>query len=234
MEIRTLLVDDEYLGMNLLEGYLKRQGGFEIIGKLESPIEAMQLMNSQPIDLLFLDIQMPEISGPNMLRALPKPPVTIFTTAYDNFALEAFDLNVVDYLRKPVPFDRFVQALNKALQVLDPVLPDSPLPSAPRNYLTLKNEGKWTRVSYDEIIYIEGLREYVKIVTTAGNFVVLKTLLNLSEELPDDKFIRIHKSYIASLAHIRSLEGNTLLVGGKALPLSRERKKEILARIFEP
>lgn len=234
MEIRTLLVDDEYLAMNLLEGYLKRSGGFKIVGKLESPIEAMQLMNSQAIDLLFLDIQMPEISGPNMLRALPKPPVTIFTTAYDSYALEAFDLNVVDYLCKPFSFERFVQALDKARLILDPEQSDAPQPSAPRNFITLKNEGKWTKVSHDEIIYIKGLREYVKIFTTAGNFVVLRTMKNLSEELPDEKFIRIHKSYIASLDHIRSLEGNSLIVGGEALPLSRDRKKEILARIFQP
>lgn len=235
MEIKTLLIDDEYLALNLLEGYLKRVNGYEIVAKLESPIEALQILNSQQVDLLFLDIQMPEISGPNMLKTLSNPPVTIFTTAYDNYAIEAYNLNVVDYLCKPFSFNRFVQALNKASTILNPPhsVHNAAAPAKENtDFLSFKTEGKWIKIKYGDILYIQGLREYVKIFTTKGNHTVLQTLKTLVEELPEERFMRVHKSYIAAIDRIASLEGNMLVVNGEKIPVSRERKKEILSKVF--
>lgn len=245
MDIRTLLVDDEYLALDLLEEFLGRMPGYHIVAKLESPIEALKVLQSEPIDLLFLDIQMPVLSGANLLRSFPNPPVTIFTTAYENYAVEAFELNVVDYLQKPFSFSRFVQALNKANLFLKasrvievPPVPASTPPapedaSAPRLFLTIKAEGKLIRVFYDEIHYVEGLREYVKVVTDRGNFVMLESLKKLTEQLPQDSFMRIHKSYIAALDRVEALEGNMLIVAGASLPVSRDRKQEIVNKAFK-
>lgn len=235
MKIRTLLVDDEYLALDLLEEFLSRVSGFHIVAKLESPLEALRILQSEPIDLMFLDIQMPVLSGSNLLRSLPQPPATIFTTAYDEYAVEAFELNVIDYLRKPFSFDRFAQAVHKATLHLKRQDEESALlasSTSSKEYLTLKMEGKLVRVNFSELLYIEGLREYVKVVTTRGNYVVLESLKNLSAKLPEDQFMRIHKSYIASLDKIEALEGSSLVVAGFSIPVSRDRKQELIDRSF--
>jgi len=233
--IRTLLVDDEYLALDLLEEFLGRLHGYEIVAKLESPLEALRVLQSESIDLMFLDIQMPVLSGANLLRSIPTPPVTIFTTAYDEYAVEAFELNVVDYLRKPFSFNRFVQAANKASLFLKEAQKGTPPPAVPahsKEFITLRMDGKLVKVQHDEILYIEGLREYVKVVTSRGNFVVLESLKNLTEALPEDRFMRIHKSYIASLDKIEALEGNSLTLAGVRIPVSRERRQELVKRSF--
>jgi len=235
MMIKTLLLDDEYLALDLLEEFLSRLDGYEIVAKLESPVEALKVLQLESIDLMFLDIQMPVLSGANLLRSIPNPPVTIFTTAYDDYAVEAFELNVVDYLRKPFSFNRFVQAVNKASQFLNKPVNDSPTENQQvdaREFLTFRMEGKLVRINFEEIIYVEGLREYIKIITTRGNFVVLESLKNLSQTLPEDRFMRIHKSYITSLEKIEALEGNMLIVAGTKIPVSRERKQELVKRSF--
>ncbi len=233
--IRTLLVDDEYLALDLLEEFLGRLHGYEVVAKLESPLEALRVLQSESIDLMFLDIQMPVLSGANLLRSIPTPPVTIFTTAYDEYAVEAFELNVVDYLRKPFSFNRFVQAANKASLFLKEARKETPPPAVPAHskaFITLRMDGKLVKVQHDEILYIEGLREYVKVVTSRGNFVVLESLKNLTEALPEDRFMRIHKSYIASLDKIEALEGNSLILAGVRIPVSRERRQELVKRSF--
>lgn len=231
---KVLLVDDEYLALQLLESYLIQFDHFEILGKEKSPITALNLLRNQEVDLLFLDIQMPGLNGNDLLRSLPNPPVTIYTTAYPDYALEAFDLNVVDYLLKPIPFERFVKATNKAMELLEGKKREEAgeKEEAHKNYIAVKVDGKMVRIPLQDILYIEGLKEYVKIICAQKKFVTLDTMKRLEEILPSDKFMRVHKSYIVAIDKIQALNGNMLELGAIQLPISRNSKDEILKRIF--
>lgn len=227
---RVLLVDDEYLALDLLENYVRQVPDLEVVGRYKSPVAALAALQQQPVDLLFLDIQMPGLSGTNFLRTLERPPVTIFTTAYSQHAVEAFDLNAVDYLLKPFSFERFLQALNKARTQLERRYPVSPSPA--QATMTVRVDGKLVRVLLDDILYIEGLKEYVRIVCANERLVTLERLKNLEDQLPADRFLRIHKSYIVAKDKVHSLEGQLLDVAGHRIPVSRQRREEVVAKLF--
>ncbi|MFQ5446813.1 MAG: LytR/AlgR family response regulator transcription factor, partial [Saprospiraceae bacterium] len=177
--IKTLLVDDEYLALNLLEEFIKNVPDLEIVDKVKSPVHALEVLSSEPIDLMFLDVQMPTLSGNNLLKTLKNPPVTIFTTAYSQYAIEAFDLNAVDYLLKPFSFERFLQAVNKARELLRlqaaGQYPATTVETPPteRPFYTARVDGKIVKIFLDEILYIEGLKEYVRFICQPGKYVVL-------------------------------------------------------------
>ncbi len=234
MPIKILLVDDEYLALNLLENYIQQLPDLEIVRKVKSPLEALEVLNGQPVDLLFLDIQMPMLSGNNLLKSLPDPPLTIFTTAYDSYALEAFDLNVVDYLLKPFSFERFVQAVQKARPLLQKTANEVPEPisNSDPDFFTIKVDGAIRKVHYDDILYIEGLKEYVRIVCTQERLVTLERLKNLETALPPGRFLRVHKSFIVAVDKVRALEGNQLEIGTQKIPISRNRRDEVVRLIF--
>lgn len=236
-KIRVLIVDDEYLAMNIIENFLQHLEEFEIVAKVKSPIAALTLLQEQAIDLLFLDIQMPTLSGNQLLRSLKNPPVTIFTTAYTDYAIEAYDLNVVDYLLKPFSFERFLQAIQKAKEQLNsaqtpaPPLPDGPAPTG-KDFFSVKVDGKVQKIKFDEILFIEGLKEYVRIVCQSGKYVTLESLRNLEEILPAGKFLRVHKSYIVAIGKVNALNGNMLEIGPVKIPVSRDKKEEVLKAVF--
>lgn len=231
--IKILLVDDEYLALNLLEEFIKKVPDLEVIGKLKSPMQALKLLQETTVDLLFLDIQMPTLSGNNLLKTLKNPPLTIFTTAYNDYAIEAFELNVIDYLLKPFSFERFLQAVMKAkerLQFLEnPMLITS---EQNRDFFSIKSDSKVIKIYFDDILFIEGLKEYVRIVCHDARFVTLESLKNLEELLPRDNFIRVHKSYIIAKNKAQSLEGNLLEIGKHKIPISRSKRDEIVEWIF--
>jgi len=207
-KIRTLLVDDEFLALNLLEQFITQLPDFEIIAKTKSPLEALQILNSQQIEVLFLDIQMPSLSGNNLLRTLNNPPVTIFTTAYADYAPEAFDLNAVDYLLKPFSFERFLQAVNKArtqLQQQKPGTPANASNAGSPDFFAVKVDGKVQKIFFKDILYIEGLKEYVRLHCTSNRHVTLESLKNLETILPADQFLRVHKSYIVAKTKVSGL-----------------------------
>lgn len=230
--IRTLLVDDEYLALNLLEAYAQQVPELELVGKEKLPMKALERLQNEPIDLLFLDIQMPILSGNNLIKILPNPPLVVFTTAYAEYAIEAFNLNVVDYLLKPFPFERFLQAVQKARQLMN--ARQSPgSPPADVNFLSLKVDGKLVKVALDDILYIEGLKEYVRFVCTGNRkYVTLESLRNLEEQLPAQQFSRVHKSYIVAHNKVGALDGNMLEVGTVKIPISRGKRDEIVEEIF--
>ena len=230
--IRTLLVDDEYLALNLLEAYAQQVPDLELVGKEKLPMKALERLQNEPIDLLFLDIQMPILSGNNLIKTLPNPPLVVFTTAYAEYAIEAFNLNVVDYLLKPFPFERFLQAVQKARQLLNArQTPGSPPGDV--NFLSLKVDGKLVKVALDDILYIEGLKEYVRFVCTGNRkYVTLESLRNLEEQLPAQQFSRVHKSYIVAHNKVGALDGNMLEVGTVKIPISRGKRDEIVEEIF--
>jgi DNA-binding LytR/AlgR family response regulator len=223
-----LLVDDEYLALNLLEEFLSRVPGMEVIGKCKSPIDALQILQQENIDILFLDIQMPTLSGVDLLKSLPQPPATVFTTAYRDYAIDAFDLNVVDYLLKPFAFERFLQALNKARSACQPTV------SATKKeaYLHVKVEGKLVRIKTDDIVYVEGMKEYVRVVCPQGKYIIFERLKNIEEQLPSDQFLRVHKSYIVAKERVLSIEGNLLDVGLQRIPVSRSLRATIIETFF--
>lgn len=234
--IRTLLVDDEFLALRLLEGFLKQLPGndLEIVGTFQQPLQAFELLSREPVDLLFLDVQMPQLSGTDLLRALPIKPVTIFTTAYHEHAVEAFGLDAVDYLPKPFSFPRLVQAVNKARATLRARLAEAPTPpaAAAPAFLTVKSDGKYTRLPVDQILFVEGWQEYVRIHTTQGIFTQLDRLKNLEAALPTAQFMRVHKSYLVAVGKVQSLSGNELAIGPHRIPISRSSREQVLATIF--
>jgi len=245
-KIRVLLVDDEYLALQLLESFLNRLAKditeIELVAKVKSPLQAIEILQTQTIDLLFLDIEMPTLRGHQLLKALSHPPLTIFTTAYTDYAVQAFELNAIDYLVKPFSFERFVQAFAKARKHFSwrsntTLSPHTKTPKATEpsqdEHLTIKEDGNIYKVFYQDIIYIEGLREYVRIVTHNRKFVTLAALKDLEATLPAAHFMRVHKSYIVALAQVVALNGNLLqLQGSYQIPVSRSRKEHLVKTIF--
>jgi two-component system, LytTR family, response regulator LytT len=239
---KILIVDDEYLALNLLEQFTGQLTDLAMVSKCKSAIQALEILNKEPVDILFLDIQMPVLSGINLLKTLQRPPATIFTTAYSDYAVEAFDLNVVDYLLKPFSFERFLQSVNKAKEFLSkkepvtapntPLVSHLPVEAAPKDYLIAKVDGKIEKIFFKDIVVVEGMREYVKFICLHRNYIVLESMKNLEDALPQADFLRVHKSFIVAKERVQSLEGNQLLVEKLKIPISRERKEEVVKAIF--
>lgn len=233
MNIRCLLVDDEHLALTLLEKFVADTPGLEVAAACKSPIRAIEMLQSEPIDLLFLDIQMPILSGLNLLKSVSRKPVTIFTTAYPQHALEAFDLDAVDYLLKPYSFERFSHAVEKALILLRQRSEQNI--AQPDGHLTVKADRQWVKIPIAEIRYIEGWKEYVKIYVDNEKVVTLESLNNLEATLPAAHFLRVHKSFIVAKNRVQKLDGETLvLIGNARVPVARARKKEVVAELFGP
>ncbi len=235
--MRVLCVDDEYLALQLLKEFISQLPDLEPVGFLKSPIEALKVLQEQPVDLLFLDIQMPTLAGNNLLRALPHPPQTVFTTAYADYATEAFDLDVVDYLLKPFSFERFLKAVNKAREAMNRRRPaDSPAgqltPASGKDYMTVKVDGKIRKIRFREIRYVEGLKEYVRIHCDDGQYVVLERMKVLEEVLPQGRFLRVHKSFIIACDRVTGMEGNMLELGKDRIPVSRAKREDIIGLLF--
>jgi two-component system response regulator LytT len=242
--MNVLLLDDEYLALNLLEGYLQQlieQGrSITLVGKAKHPLKALEILGEQEVDIIFLDIQMPNLSGVNLLRSLPKKPVAVFTTAYDEYAIEAFDLDVVDYLVKPIAFERFLQAFNKAataVQARIKAFPPSDAHTLSQShtkspFLSIVADGKLVKIAHTDILFCEGAKEYVIVHTTQGNVMTLERMKRMEEMLPSPDFVRVHKSYIVSSSKVKSLDGAMLNVAGQMIPVSRELREDVVARIF--
>ena len=238
-KMKCLIVDDEVPALRILKEYAGKIPGLEVVDLCENALKALDLLNTQNIDLLFLDIQMPGLTGLEMIKTLKNPPLVILTTAYSQYALEGYELDIVDYLLKPVSFERFVKAVNKASDRfgLSGRKPANPVPEEKekpqtKDYFFVKANYKLVKVFYDDIFYIEGLSEYVKIHTSGGNLVVLESLKNLESALPSGKFIRIHKSYIAAIDKIDAIIGNSVEIGDKMLPVGKSYKESVLNKLL--
>lgn len=227
--LRIVTVDDEHLALELLADYVARTPGLQLVGRYQSPTTALEAIRTSAPDILLLDIQMPGLSGLNLLRSLPRPPLTIFTTAYPGHALAAYELDVIDYLLKPFAYERFLRAIGKAREQLKP----QQARGSEAAVLTIKVDGKLVRIPQVEIQYVEGMREYVRLHCDNGRFMTLERMHLLEERLPSDRFIRLHKSYLAARDRIRTLEGNQVEVAGEWLPVSRTRRDTVLREIFD-
>ncbi len=230
--MNCLIVDDEYMARLLLEEYVKKVPFLTLVGTCENALEAFHLLKTEVVDVIFLDIQMPHLTGLEFAKILQNKPAIVFTTAYSEHAVEGFQLDVVDYLLKPFSFERFVQAASKASNFVAfhkkaplPLPTESSLPG----YFFVKSDGKQIKIRFDDILYIEGLKEYVSIYTTDKQRVVtLQSIKNLEAFLPKNTFLRIHKSYIISLAHIEALVGNQVEIHNKLLPIGATYKEEVM------
>lgn len=229
MKIRCLLVDDEHFALALLEKFIGDTPGLEVAASCKSPVRAIEILQNEPIDLLFLDIQMPILSGTNLLRAVSRKPVTIFTTAYPQHAAEAFDLDAVDYLLKPYSFERFTHAVEKAKNALGL----RQLEMGVAGYLTVKADRQWVKIAFADIRYIEGWKEYVKIFTDNEKVVTLESLNNLESTLPAGHFLRVHKSFIVANNRVQKMDGDELVLTSETrIPVARARKKEVVEALF--
>ncbi len=235
--IRCLVVDDEELARTLLKTYLGRLPNLELVASCANPLEAMSILQQEHIDLLFLDIQMPELTGIEFLRTLTKKPLVIFTTAYAEFALEGYALDVTDYLLKPFSFERFVQAVNKSAALLQArakagLHTNSETQAPGKDHILVKADHKVHRIKLDDILFIQSMREYVAFHTAAGRLLSLNSLKSLEESLPPERFIRIHKSYIVAIDKIDTLEGNLVHVGKEKLPIGASYREAVVIRVF--
>ncbi|MFD2784874.1 LytR/AlgR family response regulator transcription factor [Hymenobacter rubripertinctus] len=236
--IRCLVVDDEAPALAILADYISQVPFLTLVGTTTKPIEALTLVQQGGVDLVFLDIQMPRLTGLQFLKLAGNKCRVILTTAYPEYALEGYENDVVDYLLKPVSFERFFKAAQKALALLPgpvaavllppPAAPVLPAP-APADHMFVKGESKnkFLRVEYADILYIEGLSNYVAIQLPELRLVTYHTLKDLTETLPQPPFLRVHKSYIVSLSKIRMVDGNTIYIGEKEIPVSETYREQL-------
>lgn len=229
MNISCLIVDDEPLARNLLKEYAGKVSYLDLKGTCSNALEAIEFLRQQQVDLLFLDIQMPDLTGISFLKALQKKPMVIFTTAYSEYALESYDLDVIDYLLKPITFERFMRAVEKVGQRItsgQPTVVEKVIvPESSSPFIFVKDGTKLVKVNWEDILYIEGLKDYVTIHTRDQKIVTLQRLKVLETQLPVDKFIRIHNSFIVALNAIDVIYKSEVQVGKAMLPISDSYKK---------
>jgi DNA-binding LytR/AlgR family response regulator len=232
--LHCIIIDDEPIARDILLDYIQRDDRLAVVASYANAADALRDISLKKPRLMFLDIKMPKISGFEMLRSMPQHPYVIFTTAFREYAVEGFDLNAVDYLLKPFSFERFLQAVNKAyvLFAAESAVPAPPDTSNDNKDIFVKSNGKLVRISVSDIYYVEALKEYIRIYTPDDNWIVYQTMQHVEEKLPSDLFFRIHRSFIVGLRHIKSIEGNCVLVkNGAQLPLSRYSKDAFLEKI---
>lgn len=233
--MKCLAIDDEPLALNVIEEFCSKIEYLELVKKCENAIDAIQVINKHPVDLIFLDIHMPHVSGLEFIKTLPNPPLVIFTTAYSEYALQGYELSAIDYLLKPIPFERFLKAVNKAYEIYNlrsvsnqsktDVTDHKESTDNAADFMLIKVEYSTVRVNYADIIYIEGLKDYVKIYTTGKMRMTKSTLKNLEAKLPESLFIRVHKSYIVSYSHINKVENNRIVISEKRIPIGDQYKE---------
>ncbi len=236
--IRCVIVDDEPLALDVLEAYIDRLDHLELVARLDNAIEAFNLLNRDSVDLLFLDIQMPRLSGIELLKNIHKAPRVIFTTAYRDYALQGYELDVVDYLLKPISFDRFLKAVNKVYRINQENLPEK-APSMPfpteeggsgyeKAFLYLKADKKMVKIMLKDILYIESLKDYIRVKTTHKTVTSYQRISYMEEKLPEEKFIRIHRSFIVAKDKVEAFSPPAVELEGISLPIGRNYRNEVI------
>ena len=225
-----IVIEDEPLAQNVLKKYIEEHPSLKLVAVCNDALEAHGVLTRENIDLLFLDINLPKLSGINFIKTLIRPPLIIFTTAYPEYAVEGFEINAIDYLVKPFSFERFLKAVNRALEKLN----SSVIQDRSENevsFIFLKADKKIHRVELETIHYIEAIGDYMKVVTDSGHLVINETMKKLQDELPARSFMRVHKSFIISRGKIKYIEGNYIQVEDKSIPIGATYRNEVLTSI---
>ncbi len=228
-DITCIIIDDEKPAIALLETFVEKTSLLRL-NSFQNPLEALVFLRNNPVDIVFCDIQMKELSGLSLAEMKMGTCQFILTTAYEEYALKGYELNVCDYLLKPFSFERFLQAVDKAIHQLENTNSTSKI-SHEKEFILIKADQKLHKIPYNDILYIEGLREYVNFLTNNKELITLESLKKLEKDLPDN-FVRVHKSYIVNSDKVQSLYGNMLIIGKKEIPIGKSYKKEALLKIF--
>jgi DNA-binding LytR/AlgR family response regulator len=228
MQIKCLIIDDETLAQDVIEKYMANIPILKLVGKCDSAVEAISFLHNNTVDLLFLDLNMPELSGLEMLKTLNNPPKVILTTAYSEFALESYEYGVVDYLLKPIKLERFIKAVNKVVEQFSVSADNNKNDKAETNQSIFIKEDQTTyQVNFSEILYIEAYGNYLKVHTPQKIYVIRDTMHDMQEKLSSTIFIRIHKSYIISIPKIDSMSGNRVYIHDKEIPIGEIYKQAL-------
>ena len=228
MKLNCIIIEDEPLARNLLVDYVSKVPTLNLVQAFGNPLEALEVLRAQPVDILFLDVQMPQLTGISLLKVLQNKPMVILTTAYSEYALEGYELDVADYLLKPVTFERFLKAVDKVTQRLSGESKASPVTTEMQvlpDFVFVKDGTKSVKITLAEILYIEGLKDYVTIHTKQQKITTLQRMKTLEEQLPADKFIRIHNSYIVAVQAIDVVQKNEVQIGAASLPIGDTYRK---------
>ena len=232
MSITCIIIDDEPLARKGLKEYVTDVDFLNLIGEFDNPLKAAELISRGGVQLLFLDIQMPKITGLDFFKTLQNAPPVIFTTAYPQYALEGFEVNALDYLVKPVSIDRFFKAVHKAKEFYE--VRDTNRKEADSSaYFFIKADNKLVKILFDEVQYVEALQNYVTIHTATRKYMTYLTFKSVEDYLPADKFLKVHKSYIVAASKIDSIEGNDIRIGQQHIPISRNQKDEVMDKLIK-
>lgn len=229
--LHCIIIDDEPLARKGLKEYIADADFLHLVGEFDNPLKAMDMILKEKIDIVFLDIQMPKMTGMEFLKSLTHPPQVIFTTAYPQYAVEGFELNAVDYLLKPFSFDRFWKAVLKARAVKEanPVVHSEAEP----DYFYIKCDNKLVKINYGDVLFVEALQNYVAIHTVQKKYITYLTLHCIEESLPASQFVKTHKSFIVALSKVETIEGNEIKIGSHAIPISRTEKEAVMEKLVQ-
>ena len=229
MSLKCIIVDDEPLAIEIMESYVAKVDQLQLVSTFRNAVSAFTFLQEHPVDLIFLDIQMPKLSGIDFLKTLKDPPKVIFTTAFRDYAIQGFELEIVDYLLKPIPFDRFLKAVAKVLHQ-----PSTPVSAAPKqeiasdNYVYFKVDKKMIKTKMADVLYIESIKDYVKVKTSDKEIVTQQKISYLEESLPREQFLRIHRSFIVNLEKIDAYSATDVEIGKHSIPIGRNYKNDVM------
>lgn len=229
MDITCILIDDEPLARETLEEYIAKVPYLQLVGSFSHPLEAVKIINSQAVNLIFSDIEMPEMDGISFFKSLKNPPFVIFITAHPGFAIEGFELDILDYILKPFSFERFLKATNKALKAIE----SNEKGSLRQDYFTIADGHKTVLIRYSDVFYIQGYEDYIKINTSEKEHLIRKRMKTITQYLPSEQFVRIHKSYIVNVSFIKNIDATkvTLTVSNITLPLGLQYRDDFYQKL---
>jgi len=233
MKIKCVLIDDEPLAIKVLQNYFTNFTDFEVVATFNNSLEALDFINSTPVDAVFLDINMPMMTGFELISLIENKTKVIITTAFREFAAESYDLDVLDYLVKPIPLPRFIKCINKITTEFNLKNNIKVETSKGDSHIFIKVDKKMMKINIEEILFVEGMKEYIKVVAPDKTYITHKSLTSLSEEVPSDRFLRIHKSYVIALNKVKSIEGNRIQIQSYTIPIGRNYSKEVKNKILE-
>ena len=233
MKLKCIIIDDEPIARKVLQEFVEEIDYLELTGQAENPLKSMKLLNENDIDIIFLDINMPKINGIDFVKSSKTTASIIMTTAYPEYAAEAYGLDVLDYLVKPIAFDRFLRACNKAKEIRELKNIKQIKPNKANDHFFIKCNNQIEKVFYEELIYAEAMLNYVMLFTNSKKMIVYVTIKSLEEQLPADMFMKVHKSFIVNLSKIRSIEGNILDIGNEKITISQNLKDKVISEVVK-